>query len=258
MTIDLLSPLQFATGIWPDEAELSSGSFFSPPATPEVFFPSLDSPQPCLVQEEEPAQANEEIGEELTLLEDSTSLQQPPSKNCAEPCQKRGLKTREEKMAHAREVRRARKDKTAANERARYKTHKAEIAAHKRLYRQTHKDELAARRRVYIQIHKETISARGRAYFQSHKVEIAARKQLYNQTHRTEIAANKRLYRQTNKDEIAARKRLYRQTHKAEIAAHRRLCRQARTAEESGTQATTAPGPHSRRRKNFLLGESRC
>ena len=38
MTIEPLSPFQFEGKAWPDEAELSSWSFFTPSATPESSF----------------------------------------------------------------------------------------------------------------------------------------------------------------------------------------------------------------------------
>lgn len=186
MSIQLLSPLQFESEAWPGEAgaEMGSRPFFTPSATPEVFFSSLDSPDPI---QADPAQVDDTaIAEGSSPLEDSDSLQQTLSKNCTELCQKRKPKSREEKAACARE------------------------------FYQIHKDELAARARIHHQNHRDESRARNQAYRQTHRAKIAAYIRKYRQIHKDEIAEHNRIYRQAKRVEIAARKQQYRRTHQAD------------------------------------------
>ena len=203
MTFSLLSPLQFAGGAQLNDAdaEVSSGSFFTPSATPEVFFPSLDSPDPIQADPSPPAQADDEaIAEGRSPSNDSTPAQQtPPTKNAAPP-QKRDQDC-EEEMAHAREYRR---------------THKAAIAARRRMHYQNHRDEIVAYSRKYRQLHRTETRAYAKAYRKGHKEEILAANRIYSQTHKVEISAQKRVYLATHKDEIMARRRRLHQVRAAD------------------------------------------
>ena len=196
---------------------MGSGSFFTPPATPEVFFPFLDSPDPIQADPAlPPAPVDDDaIAEGLSPSENSKPLQQTSSKNCAEICQKKDPKSKEEKAAYAREYR---------------QIHKDEIAAHRRIQYQMHRDEILSRNQTYRQSHAEEILAHRLAS----KDELAAYDREYYKIHRIEKITYAKAHRQANREEILAAGRIYNKTHKDEIAARRRQ-RQARTAEDAKT-----------------------
>ena len=170
MTIELLSPLQFASEAWPGEAdaEMSSTSFFTPSATPEVFFPSLSSEQDS---SSDPFQAYP-VQEDGQV--DSTSAPAEEDKEASANLSAPEEQTSSTKTAvHFREYRRAHAEKIRAYDRVYYQTHRKVKLARTRKFYQTHKDEILA----HHQARKDAKAAYDKAYQLAHKVEIAARRQ---------------------------------------------------------------------------------
>ena len=118
----------------------------------------------------------EGLNESLSIHEESLS----PGINKK---QKR-TKTKEEKIAYAKEYYRKNKEKIAQRRKVYREKNKEAIAAYAKSYREKHKDDIAKRAKVYREKNKDSIASYARSWYQKNKSLVAVKTKLYRENNK--------------------------------------------------------------------------
>ena len=108
-------------------------------------------------------------------------------------------KTKEEKIAYAREYYRKNKVKIAQRRKIYRENNKESISEYAKAYREKHKTTIAGRAKVYRDKNKEAISEYARAWYQKNKDAVSLKTKQYREKNKDKIALKKKEYREKAK-----------------------------------------------------------
>ncbi|MBC62639.1 MAG: hypothetical protein CMP11_09325 [Zetaproteobacteria bacterium] len=121
------------------------------------------------------------------------------SSEFAEAVKGRRKKTKEEKIAYAREYYQKNKDRIAQRRKVYRDKNKESIALYAKKYREKNKEEIARRAKIYREKNKMTIAEYARNWYQKNKGTVAEKTKLYRENNKEKIALKKKEYRERTK-----------------------------------------------------------